>query len=181
MISINIDSNNISLLQGRTNSTNESIPTQNSKVQIIDPSEVGKLDQNDFLNMLLTQLQNQDPMNPMDNTEFASQLAQYSSLEQLTSIGGKIDTITQLILTQMSEDSKKEDATTDKENKPTSGDTKPNKENLSEGNTTDTVNKITLRRDFLYDNESDTIQNLNSKLNQVLSKQINNTYLNGRY
>lgn len=35
-----------------------------------------------FLTMLVAQLQNQDPMNPMEGTEFSSQLAQFSQLEQ---------------------------------------------------------------------------------------------------
>jgi flagellar basal-body rod modification protein FlgD len=40
----------------------------------------------DFLKLLVKQLQNQDPMNPMDGTQFASQLAQFSSVEQLSNI-----------------------------------------------------------------------------------------------
>lgn len=35
-----------------------------------------------FLRLLTTQMQNQDPLKPMDSTEFASQLAQFSSVEQ---------------------------------------------------------------------------------------------------
>lgn len=37
-----------------------------------------------FLTLMLEQLQNQDPTEPTDNTEWLSQLAQYSSLEQMT-------------------------------------------------------------------------------------------------
>ena len=37
-----------------------------------------------FLKMLTTQMENQDPMNPMQSTEFASQLAAFSSVEQQT-------------------------------------------------------------------------------------------------
>jgi len=38
------------------------------------------LGKDDFLQLLVTQLQNQDPLNPMDSTEFTAQLAQFSSL-----------------------------------------------------------------------------------------------------
>jgi len=39
-------------------------------------------DLNAFLNLLVTQLQNQDPLDPMDATEFTSQLVQFASVEQ---------------------------------------------------------------------------------------------------
>ena len=44
------------------------------------------LDQADFMTILLAQLKYQDPNSPMDDKEMASQLVQYSSLEQLTKI-----------------------------------------------------------------------------------------------
>jgi flagellar basal-body rod modification protein FlgD len=40
------------------------------------------LNQQDFLNLLVTQLQNQDPMNPMSDTDFIAQMAQFSTLQQ---------------------------------------------------------------------------------------------------
>lgn len=50
-------------------------------------SNLGK---DDFLLLLVTQLQNQDPLNPQDPTEFTSQLAQYSSLEQLFTVNEQL-------------------------------------------------------------------------------------------
>jgi flagellar basal-body rod modification protein FlgD len=48
------------------------------------------LGKDDFLNMLIAQLQNQDPLNPADGTEFTAQLAQFSSLEQLSNINDSL-------------------------------------------------------------------------------------------
>jgi flagellar basal-body rod modification protein FlgD len=44
------------------------------------------LSKDDFLKLLITQMQNQDPLSPMDGTQYAAQLAQFSSLEQLTNL-----------------------------------------------------------------------------------------------
>jgi flagellar basal-body rod modification protein FlgD len=44
------------------------------------------LGQDAFLKLLVTQLQHQDPLQPQDDTQFLAQLAQFSSLEQLTTI-----------------------------------------------------------------------------------------------
>ena len=53
----------------------------------------GDLDKNAFLELLTTQLSNQDPLNPMDDREFITQLAQFSSLEQLNNLTSKVDVI----------------------------------------------------------------------------------------
>lgn len=49
------------------------------------------LGQDAFLQLLVTQLQYQDPLNPMDDKDFVAELAQFSSLEQLTEINSGID------------------------------------------------------------------------------------------
>jgi flagellar basal-body rod modification protein FlgD len=46
-----------------------------------------------FLQLLVAQLQNQDPLNPTDSTQFVSQLAQFSELEQVMAIRGDTDTL----------------------------------------------------------------------------------------
>ena len=48
-----------------------------------------------FLTMLVAQLQNQDPLNPMDGTDFSAQLAQFSQLEQLMNLNESMDNLAQ--------------------------------------------------------------------------------------
>jgi flagellar basal-body rod modification protein FlgD len=48
------------------------------------------LGQNEFLQLLVMQLQNQDPMEPVKNEDFIAQLATFSSLEQLTQINSSL-------------------------------------------------------------------------------------------
>lgn len=50
----------------------------------------GVLGKDDFLRLLVMQLRFQDPMNPLKGTEFAAQLAQFSSVEQLSNINTKL-------------------------------------------------------------------------------------------
>ena len=59
-----------------------------TETQTSAPDEI--LGKNDFLNLLVTQLQHQDPLNPAESTEFTAQLAQFSSLEQLSNINDNL-------------------------------------------------------------------------------------------
>ena len=66
-------------LKMQVDSFNKSITIEGRKVQ----RDLGK---DDFLKLLITQLSNQDPTSPMENTEFIAQMAQFSSLEQMTNM-----------------------------------------------------------------------------------------------
>ena len=49
--------------------------------------------QNEFLQLLVAQLQSQNPLDPMDGTQFVSQLAQFSSLQELTAMHNDLNNI----------------------------------------------------------------------------------------
>lgn len=65
------------------NSINQSLYLSDYKNQTRNTGQ-SVLDQDAFLKILITQLQNQDPSNPMDDKEFIGQMAAFSSLEQMT-------------------------------------------------------------------------------------------------
>ena len=57
----------------------------------------GVANESTFLTLLVAQLQNQDPMSPADSTQFVTQLAQFSSLEQLTNINTNVGNIEEVV------------------------------------------------------------------------------------
>ena len=59
-------------------------------------SELGK---DDFLHLLITQLQFQDPTKPMEDREFIAQLAQFSTLEQMQQFNQQVGALTQMSVT----------------------------------------------------------------------------------
>ncbi len=58
--------------------------TDPTTVQTVNGQKI--LGQQDFLKLLLTQLQNQDPLKPVDDKEFIAQTAQFSQLDQMSKL-----------------------------------------------------------------------------------------------
>jgi|SRR5690625_927766 len=69
-----------------------SLYIRNQQTERTPSPDLGK---DEFLRILMTQLQNQDPTSPMDDREFISQMAQFSSLEQMMNMTNSIDTLVQ--------------------------------------------------------------------------------------
>lgn len=61
---------------------------ENSK--FVDAKEHNKMGKDGFMKLLAHQLSNQDPMNPMDQKDFAADLAQFSQLEQMTNMNATL-------------------------------------------------------------------------------------------
>lgn len=75
------------------NTINEPSLYLNSQQKERVPSpELGK---DEFLKILMTQLQNQDPLNPMEDREFISQMATFTTLEQTINMANSIDKLVQ--------------------------------------------------------------------------------------
>lgn len=57
----------------------------------------GTLDKNAFLQLLVKQMQYQDPLSPQDNTAYVAQLAQFSSLEQMTNVADSMSKLSSTV------------------------------------------------------------------------------------
>jgi flagellar basal-body rod modification protein FlgD len=55
-----------------------------------------ELDKDAFLKLLIAELSNQDPLNPMDDREFIAQMAQFSTLEQMTNMTKALEGISSM-------------------------------------------------------------------------------------
>lgn len=82
----------LSSLSG-TKVTSSSSSTSSSTSSTQTAAEKADQLKNQFLGILLTQMQHQNPLDPMDTKEFTGQLAQFSSLEQQISTNVKLDSL----------------------------------------------------------------------------------------
>lgn len=95
----NSQSNLISSSNYASKRTSDYITDSNGNIyEVVDSNSNSTLDKNAFLNILLTQMQLQDPLNPMDSTESISQMTSFSILEQLTQITEKLDSLGQILV-----------------------------------------------------------------------------------
>ena len=73
---------------GANNTTNNTANSSSSNAAAKD-----SVDYNSFLKLLVTQMQNQDPTQPMDATQYVSQLATFSNVEQAVQMNSKLETL----------------------------------------------------------------------------------------
>jgi flagellar basal-body rod modification protein FlgD len=77
---------NLSLIPRYDPATANQVKTSNTNI-----GNTAEEIQNNFMKMLVAQMQNQNPLNPMDNAQFASQLAQMSQLQGIENMRSSID------------------------------------------------------------------------------------------
>lgn len=80
---MNVTKQSVKEMNLQTKSTKSSGKTENG-TDIIMPGE--ETDKDLFLKLLVAQMQNQDPLNPQDPTQYVTQLAQFNTLEQMQNL-----------------------------------------------------------------------------------------------
>jgi flagellar basal-body rod modification protein FlgD len=74
-----------------SNSSTAPAPPPPAGATVLDPT----VNKQTFLKLLVTQIKNQNPLNPSDSTQFLAQLAQFSELEQMINVNTNLESIKQ--------------------------------------------------------------------------------------
>lgn len=75
--------------------TSSTSTSTNGYAALVPPAPSTDVTKNMFMQLLVAQLKNQDPLNPSDGTQFITQLAQFQQLEQSVNTGQDITTMRQ--------------------------------------------------------------------------------------
>lgn len=79
--------------------TNNTTSTTNNTSTSSSSSSAGAMSQSDFLKLMVAQLQAQDPTNPVDNQQFASQMAQFSTLSATQDLNTTVSSLASQLTT----------------------------------------------------------------------------------
>lgn len=86
---------NTQMSQAEINSANELVNTFNTQLKeqqkVVSKNALGEAD---FLQLMITQLKNQDPTKPMEDKQFIAQMAQFTSLKQMNNLAATMSTFT---------------------------------------------------------------------------------------
>src|SRR5262252_6399592 len=74
-------------------SATDTMSTQPTSTGAASATATSTVDYNTFLQLLIAEMKNQDPTNPMDTSQYMSQFAQLSTVEQATQTNSKLDAL----------------------------------------------------------------------------------------
>src|SRR5215471_9067168 len=74
-------------------SATDATSTQSTSAGATSSTQTNTVDYNTFLHLLIAEMQNQDPTNPMDTSQYMSQFAQFSTVEQAVQTNAKLDAL----------------------------------------------------------------------------------------
>ena len=80
--------------------TQNAVDSFNKTLTVNGRKASNELGKDDFLKLLIAQLSNQDPTSPLENTEFIAQMAQFSSLEQMTNMSTAFEKMSNFLNSQ---------------------------------------------------------------------------------